>query len=271
MNWHKAKTILIIFFLCTNLFLLAMILTSTSQSMILTDDIVSSTVTILTNNRIEIDEELIPRKTTLIPSVTMQNVITEYPVFAKTVLGDDAVMTETGKYKGSAGAITFRGDFFELIADAPLSASVTKSQDAEAEAKKLLSGFGFDFSQAEISVSGEYDFTVNFSQKANHLPVFRSELEVVFEPDGIKRISGCWFQNEKIEREKPEIKSVASVLLDFVTLSNRPATPDKIIGLEFGYGIPTDAIYHNSITLYPAWSILLDTQEEYIMNAQENI
>ena len=62
MNWYKAKTILIVFFLMTNVFLLVNILTAAGKAAAIPEEIIDSTVQILAGKQITIDKTRIPRE-----------------------------------------------------------------------------------------------------------------------------------------------------------------------------------------------------------------
>ena len=71
MNWGRAKTILIILFLCTNTFLLTAIILSSNNSSVVSEAIAKSTVDILKDNGIDVSEEIIPRRTDILPVVNV--------------------------------------------------------------------------------------------------------------------------------------------------------------------------------------------------------
>ena len=77
MNWSRAKTILIILFLCTNIFLLTTIILSSGRNSNVTEDIVASTVQILKENGVEISPDIIPRKTRILPVIDLEEQIEE--------------------------------------------------------------------------------------------------------------------------------------------------------------------------------------------------
>lgn len=274
MNWSKAKTILIIFFICTNLFLLTTILMSVSKTSIVTDDIIDSTIMILKNNRIEIDPEIIPRRTQPAAMIRAENFITSYEEFAKKFVGEDLNMLETNVYEGSRGKIFFSGDRFSFDASKEEFSELTEKLN-ESNARQVvldvLKAYGFEDSTLLTDVSGdESEYVVTVTKQKNEMPLFSSKLKVVMNKKGVKRVSGSWFFEKGALKNKYTLKSVSGVLIDYISVANRPTTEEKITSVTLGYYIPDEGILHKDALLVPCWKIALDDGGEYILNALEN-
>lgn len=273
MNWGKAKTILIIFFICTNLFLLFAITLSADRFSIVTDDIVNSAISVLKNNRIEIDSETIPRKTQKIPVMNSKNFIEDYETFAKKIAGDDAHIDKTNSYVGTNGVISFDGDYFEFSAYSPLFSENTKKiniLNAPQIAENIMKQFGFSDSSAIYSATEEeHKIIVNITRKKDNLYYFNSEINLILTADGMEKIYGTWFFDEKALPDKVELKSVTGVLIDYISLANRPTIDETITALDFGYAILEDGIYHKEAALMPCWRITLGDGGKYILNSAD--
>ena len=273
MNWSKAKTILIIFFICTNLFLLLTITMSAGRTSIVTDDIAASTIAILKNNRIYIDSETIPRKTHSIPMMKVKNFVSEYETFAKTFAGENAVLTDNNAYSGSRGTIRFEGDYFEFVAAEGTFSEETKRLSAASAvqvANDIMKKLGFSDSNAVCSVSVDNDkTTAKFTRKKDSLCYFNSDITLVMTSSGLEKIYGTWFLDESALPDKVVMKSVTGVLIDYISLTNRPTVDEKITSLDLGYAILEDGIYHKEAVMTPCWRITLDNGETYVLNAAD--
>lgn len=274
MNWSKAKTILITFFICTNLFLLLTITMSAKKTSIVTDDIAASTITVLKNNRIDIDPETIPRKTSSIPIMKVKNFIEDYETFAKSLIGDDAVYDENDNtYSGKLGTVHFEGDYFEFTALGTLFSDDTRklsSSTAQQIALNIMKKLNFSDASAECSVSfADENAVVKLTGKKDGLCYFNSEITLVMANSGLKKIYGTWFFDDSALPNKVTMKSVTGVLIDYISLANRPTVDEKIISLDLGYAILEDGIYHKEGNMIPCWRITLENGETYVLNALE--
>lgn len=268
MNWSRAKTILIILFLCTDLFLLGMYFTSRYSSSRISPRIIEDTVTVLKNNNITINPEIIPDKIQTVPYAEATNVISDYESFAKSVLGDNITQIKFG-YENNTGKITFNGDSFEYTKNVGFgldTAYVNDEQGAKDVASAELSRLGFDLSSASVNASKtENGFSVYFKNSVNSLPIFVSEVTANLSDKGITSISGIWFNKASGKGEDTELKKVTSALIDFV-----PQLPNggEIVSLEKGYTIFDKASYHKSATLIPVWHISCKDGKTYILDAR---
>lgn len=273
MNWSKAKNILIIFFLCTDLFLLSIMLLSTQRTSVVTDDIIDYTITILNNNRIYIDPNIIPRRTNRLPMAEAYNIISDYESFAKLLAGDDAAMTGTDLYSGSNGTVSYVGDKFDFTTKGELFSDITaglNQSNAPQIALDILKNYNFDdngllFDTTENN--GRY--TVTVTKEDDGLYYFNCALELVMTSDGLEKISGSWFYETGTRGERIDLKSVAGVLIDYISLANRPAEEEYIAALDLGYSVLEEDIYHRQAMFTPCWRITLDNGSEYVLNAAE--
>lgn len=274
MNWNRAKTILIIFFICTNLFLLTTILMSVNKTSIVTDDIISSTTMILKNNRIEIDPELIPRRTQPAAMIKAENFIDSYESFAKKLVGDDASELESNVYEGSKGKIFFSGDRFSYNAKKGEFSELTEklnSDNTRQIALDVLKVYGFEDNSILFDVAEDNsEYIVTVTKQKNDMPIFSSKLKLVMNKNGVSGISGSWFFEKGTLKNKYTLKSVSGVLIDYISISNRPTTDEKITSVSLGYYVPDEGIFHKDVLLMPCWKIVLDNGGEYILNAVEN-
>ena len=270
MNWSRVKTILIILFLCTDLFLVAIYMTSRYSATTISGEMIENTVSALKNNKITINPDIIPRKIQSIPYAEAENAIPDYESFAKKLLGNNLNKIDYG-YSGDYGTVTFYGDRFNyqknpdafILTD---SITINKEQTAKDVASADLKQLGFDLSKATVSASKKNgNFTVVFENKANELPIFNSRVTVELSKYGVVSISGIWFNQTENTGNDTELKKVTSALIQFI-----PQLPDggEIVKLQMGYNIFDKESFHKSATLIPVWHITCKDGSTYLLDAR---
>ena len=260
MNWYRAKTVLIILFILTNIFLFYNIVFSGKNNFYISDDIIKYTVSVLENNGITINSEIIPRKKFSAHQFEADNIIESYDEFAKNVLGEDCVKISDILYESAAGTVEYNGDKFTITAN---SENITENFADEKDAVSFLKNFGIHISDFEYNQG-------TFEKKVDNLCVFNSELSVIQSENGTV-ISGVWFEkNSKSISSSNEMKPITSVLIDFISDENRPQGNIEITGLEWGYMVYDTENYHKSIVPVPVWKITLADGSYVYMDARAN-
>ena len=262
MYWYRAKTILIIFFVFTNLFLLVNILKTTSQGTVVQEEVVSAALTVLEQNGISIDPELIPRRNRGMAAVTAENIIQEYDAFAEIMLGKPVQKTGENTYTGSAGTITFSANRFSFTAGQPQATELTPAQAAAG----FLKARGFDLSGADRELLGN---TITYYQKFSGAPLWDAVVNIQTQNGAVLAAEGCWFQETggSVLREKIRLKNITGVLADYATEVDAPA---EIVGLEQGYMLPAGDRHVKKATLVPAWQIQTADAPAVLLDAREN-
>ncbi len=254
MNWYRAKTILIILFLFSDLFLLGNIIISTRRLTAVAPEIIESTIQILKNNNISIEKESIPENILSLPYAEADNVIYDFNAFSRAFLGEGAKKTDEFLYESNSGTIQFTGDGFTYKSISQSDSKKTNEKDARATAIEFLKSKGFDLSNAEI-YSEKYsdEFSITLKNKVNSLPLFNSVITTKISGTQITEVSGTWFNISHTKGQENELKTVTSALIDCIpSVTNVPA---KITELTLGYTIPDVTLYHKSATLIPVWEI----------------
>lgn len=273
MNWSRAKTILIIFFICTNLFLLATIIASTNKTTIITDDIISSATQILKNNQIEINPDIIPRKSQHLPILEAENIIDSYENFSKKLLGEDCAPASSNVFTGGNGEVTFSGDTFNFVPATPLFPEICEKltlSNAKSVAESVLKKYDFEDRDLQFDIKTfKDDFVINITKKKDSVFYYDCNLRLTLSDRGLKNMSGSWFYEKNELPGDVTPKSVTGVLIDFISVSNRPNTPDTISSIDLGYSTNEPEIYHNPASLVPCWRITLIDGQEFILSAIE--
>ncbi len=270
MNWSRVKTVLIILFLCTDIFLLATYLTSKYASSTVSPEVIESTVEVLKNNNITVDPAIIPQKIPSVVSLDAENVISDYETFSQKILGSEIETIDFG-YESVAGKVTFYGDRFNFVKNTMIDAiidviPVTDEKIAKDVTVSSLQQLGFDLENAEIiTEKSDTGFTVTLENKANSLPIFNSQVVVELSKSGITSVSGIWFNETESQNGNNNIKSITSALIDFIPDAKTPA---KITEIELGYNIFDKASYHKSSTLIPVWKVTTQDGDTYLLDAR---
>ncbi len=257
MNWPRAKTILICFFLFTNLLLLYFNIAGSITDSRLDDEIVGYSVEILQKNGITIDPGLIPEKKAQLPQFEADNIIVSYDEFAKQLLGEQVTTISEAAYSSEKGTLEFSGDNFTFTSTAPLLSVDAKKNDAI----NLLAGLGINL--------GEYDYVqtagkIVFSNKANNLPLFNSDITIEINAENTT-ISGVWFY--KYAENLPEgamLKDVTTALIDLLSSPEKPQGTAKIISITPGYMMYESESYHKTLVPIPAWRIEFPDRAVYM-------
>ncbi len=269
MNWYRAKTILIVFFVCMNVFLLVNLIYSTNKASVVTPEIINSTIEILKKNDIEIPPELIPVKTVSMPSVEMKNVFANKDIFAETFCGNDVTEKENDTYAGSGGTVRFEGDKFTFM---PVSMkNRTDGSDVRECTEMLLADFGINVSFAEcIEHSENGNIVLKFKNSINKYKIFDSYINVQINQSGdVLCIDGVWFGEQSNSGRNIPLKSVTGVLIDFILQPQRPTGKNVIEKLELGYTASDADVYHETTVLIPVWQITLSDGKVYCIDTRE--
>lgn len=264
MNWYRAKTILIVFFVLTNIFLLYNIIFTGRNDTYIKDEIILYTTDILKKNGIEINTD-IPKKKKTVRQFNANNIVTDYDEFAKTLLGEEYQKTSENAYVSGIGELTFAGDRFSFK---PNGYKIEKTYKNKADmAKECLKAFKINISDytAEETEEG-----VLFKKEIDNMEVFNSEITVKFSKDALSEISGVWFEKSSDISAMAEMKPITSVLIDILSSPEKPSENSKITGLTLGYMVYDTESYHKSLMPMPVWKINFDGNNFIYMDARGN-
>ena len=260
MNWYRAKTILIVFFIITNLFLFYNITFGTQDENYISDDVVLYTTQVLKNNEITIDSGIIPRKKVSAVQFEADNIITGYEEFSKKVLGELSVKISDNSYMSELGRLDFSGDRFTLTVENYPQIDL----ETEKAAISLLENFNIKISNYEYE-------NQRFTKKINKLEVFDCNIEISQEESGKLTISGVWFEkNSKEVSGGKEMKPITSVLIDFISEHERPQGAVTIEKVKWGYMVYETDTYHKSIVPLPVWKFEFEDNGYICMDARAN-
>ncbi|MCX7715283.1 MAG: two-component system regulatory protein YycI [Clostridia bacterium] len=275
MNWYRAKTILIVFFLIMNIFLLSNIIYSANKASFVTPEIINSTIEVLAKNDITIDYATIPSKKTNIYYEEADNIIADNDDFAEKILGNYTKI-DNGMFYGDTGTLTIDGDFFRFTAYSPLYSDelsdINESNSSE-KAINIMKRYGFDINKIYTKAETiDNAYIVTIIKKLNDKPLFSSQIRVSLSKDGLQGFDGTWFNETKTKllKNKISLKNITGVLVDFILNQDRPKTPVSITQINLGYYAGESSVYHKSVVLIPVWEITLNDGSHYYLDARES-
>jgi len=263
-RWNEVKSILIIFFLITNIMLARILIVSENNLYKIKPEIIDYTVDILKQSNISIDKSVIPEKNPKLSETDAYNIIQDNNEFADMVLGGSAEPVGTG-YISSVGTLQISYDTFNI---SYTDTNFFKASESPSETVKSVIRF------LNISKRCKYYFDASDNGHKIHIGnlinknyFFDSYIDITVTDDYISNISGVWFVSDDKTPSRAELKSVTGVLIDFMNMykSDEPIT---ITSLNVGYYIGESNVYHKSLSLIPVWQIKTSDGNKYYIDTR---
>lgn len=271
MNWSKAKSILIVFLICANVFLLCIILNASYKRSEVSESLITSTVSLLHSKGIEISPSLIPKTTESDKSFSAENIITDYESFAKLFIGDEITADDTG-YSSSIGSVHYFGDRFDVRFTDGVETSPDQKSPAD-KAKAYLKELGIKPKQSHITVSNDSTglFKVNVTKTVDRKPFFDCSVTVELTKDKITAVSGIWFFRTGEQPSVSELESVPGLLVKFFS-ANSDFSGMNITGLTSGYAVYENdiSIFHKQTVIIPVLEISTSEGQKYYVDARSS-
>ena len=277
MQWYRAKTILIVFFVIINAALLLYLTVDRVTNSRANGVVLESTVELLKKNGISVDYELIKNASSpdKIKNVYAQNVIGNYSYFAENILGDDIASENKNSFKSPIGTVTFTADRFEARAKDGkyLFESEKDIKNPQTFALQYVKYLGFEADRSMIRKTNSYSdgiTTVIFNKKFNSKEVFDAVLAAELDEKGIKAIYGTWFNERKTTMAPTDLKGISGVLIEYMNMQRDASKEIVIKNITLGYAVGDNDIYHESVMLTPVWKIEVEKGESVLIDAREN-
>ncbi len=278
MEWSKAKSWLIVLFLCINLFLVAHVVNIHMQTAYIDEDTIAQTIEVLQKNAVTIDKNLIPAKIPKISTLEVSNALGDTGELANKVLGNQYTMSSSGKiFTKSGKRLSVSGDMIFYINGNPkeILSNLTEQNAAET-VKQRFEDYGFDMKNALFSVTAgdERAYQVLAEQTVNRRIVFDAAFKAAVSSNGLLSFEGSWF----VPQEKKTVfnggskraRLVTGVLIDFLSDPLRPkGTPAVITGLSLGYLTGEKDTFHKSVMAVPTWRVTTDDGRSYYYDARQ--
>lgn len=273
MNWQKAKTILIVYFIIINIALLSYLIYSNSRAERSKMQVAQQVTQLLDNNNISIDKKLLTETnySSEMKNVYVYNVIKNYESFAEQVLGEECFREKENCFKNDNAYIYFEGDGFEIRANnLPLSKGEITKKNALKYAKEYLSTIGIEIKEAKTEISDISDgFGVVFSEYIGGFEIFGTKVTVEMKHDGIYGVYGNWYNHKSRDNSKIGVKDTAGVMIEYMNLKEDMRIPEKISDIRLGYSVFESENFHESVLLTPVWKITNETGKIEYIDARE--
>ena len=269
MQWNKAKTILIFFFLAVNIFLATFLVVSVRTSDALTPEIISATVSTLENNNIYINTDIIRSGSKTMPMTELENIMQNNEDFVTRLLGSDAVQIDENTCTNGSKTLIVNADNFTFTDTAPNASINITDGNVKAKTVDELAKFGITANQNNVFevINAGNVYKLKLMDALKDYPVYSSVIEVHISANGIQYLSGCWFNHDNdFNSNKVKTKNIAGVLIDFISDEQRNKDVQTVIkDLSLGYYIEdTNNIFHRSATAVPVWRITCEDNVYYI-------
>lgn len=276
MNWSSAKNILIIFFVCTNLFLLIVLLFFSDNTPRVSEEIVASASEILRKNGIEVPEKLMMRKNEPVYIPEAVNIIENKDNFIKKLLGENVSEKSENIFSSPNGTLSFYGDFFEFLPSEEYLKKETVFSDTtnrSAFLSKITSLFSLDgsdlvFTTTEINGKN----VLNITKEQGNMRFFCCSVDVEYTKNSVEKISGIWFSEKGRKSEAVEQKPLSALMINYLSQNESLQVSKTVTDIVSGYYIPQSNVYHERLYLTPCIKIIFsDGSFFYETSAEETM
>lgn len=227
MDWSKAKNILIMAFIVTNIILAYALfnIDSDDEAIKVDDEFISEVKSILESENIKIDAK-IPNQSPSLSTVSVEYESYEVRDTAKKFLGDfrEEYMVGIKKYvSGEKMVEFFDGNKRIVYRDFGLRQSGQKTRISRQEAletvKNFLSKTGFDLNDAKLSFYKEEDLIHEFeySKVIGDIPLEETSMKIEVSSGGVLVFERYWMKNAKNEDRILSASSAPKALLRLLT------------------------------------------------------
>ncbi len=266
MNWGRAKTILLVLFLLTDLFLFVVLLQTRMNVQNISDQTVSEVVSILQEHGIQIEPEQIPVKRMPNQSVIMRNFFRNPEETAKTILGEDAqatsVFPEQYEYlfESQRGKLLIQKSGFSFESKKAAMPFKTENLPGESNIRShvlgALSRVGIRKGTAEIyEITGENGLLYcSVRPLYKQQPIYGVSMSVVIDSEGVINMEGRWFVAEDVEESGQEgLLDVTTVLAGLIF--EEKVAPLAIATVSHGFYMADEFLDSREIAAVPVYVI----------------
>lgn len=258
MEWSKIKNIVLLILAALNIILLCIVLIRKQEARRYETELRSSTVAVLADKGINVDEDTIPwedRRSTH----TVRRSLEEEAALAEQMLGAcQLVDTSPYTYTNAVGSVRFRtnGEFvLQYEGDSPFG--LAEQGEESAHAGQVLAALGLEAEITEVRDTGGDSAAVSVRQIWDNGPLFDCVSVLEYQGGRLRQISGKRLFGTP-DSGGQEGLSAASLLMDFMgELVSSGQVCNEITGVETGYTMT--ATLHDAAVLKPVWYITANT------------
>lgn len=280
MDWSKAKNILIISLIFTNIFLAYVLfnLDREEQVIVVEDKFIEDVLELLAKQSIKVKTQ-VPKKTPNLPIVSIEYEVYNTEKVLKKFLGEYEEKLENGQmiYKNENLAIRFEKNNKKLIyEDHSLIDSDKKAKLTQEEAISLAEDFildhGFNLKKAKLNFVTENDgiYELQYNKAIQDIIVEETEMNLTVSSQGIHSFERYWIKN--IEEEKQTIKPTSATKALLRLLVRDEYYGKTINGIDICYyfnmeDYKKDSNLENSTggIAIPTWRISFDDGEKVFL------
>jgi len=259
MEWHRAKTILIILFLCVNIFLLSILVNSNNKSGFDKEGLNN----LLAKNNITVDQSNLPHPDTRIFVPEFYGVNDEIIRFfiPKIQKVDGTTYSNAGK------TLIVEGNKISYTDASPTDISFRNinTRNIKSKLKPALTALGvYKHAVLENVSASDGMYLAEFSYRIDKHEIFYSRLTFLISSRGIMKCEGAIYSTNKKSGYSYEINTSETILVQFS--QNYKDSPTNITSVRLGLYILD---YENALTTQaiPAYEISTDNKT-YIYDAR---
>ncbi|MCT4594309.1 MAG: two-component system regulatory protein YycI [Anaeromicrobium sp.] len=267
MDWSKAKNILIIGFIITNVFLIYNIqkdMYNRNNVLIVDDKIINDTKSILKEKDIGVD--------TQVPKIVieMAPLDVEYETYDEDKLKENLV--------GARGLLTIENNKLLKYRKSSLEEKYFLDRESALKtAEDFVSKIGFKNKGEEIWHTSEYNNRYEILYKQSYKDMFLEDsyMKVIVSTNGVEAFERIWLKPMEKEKSKREIMPATKALLKVMDDLEEVPRPIIIKDISLGYWFDRSKISFvnaenvKSGTAFPAWRIVLDNKEVKFVSAYD--
>lgn len=268
MDWYRAKSIMIVFLICTNLFLGGYLVLDSRRTDSIDNDVRNAILLLLDEKGISIDAGLLAENGGTPEYAEAENIIGDYEEFAAQLLGSGYTAGADSTYIGRDGAsVTFDGDNFTYYGKAAAPEGGLDDAYALNTAEEFMAAAGIDAPDGLTAAdTADGRKSVTAVSTADGLDIFNSQLSVTVGSDGSICAAGRWYTETTAENGSEGRLSTVDIYTALARFtSDFDVENTEIVSARQGYTVADDNVYHETAVLTPVWCIeLADGRSCYI-------
>lgn len=278
MNWGRAKTILIMLFVCVDIFLAIVLMQTRANVSTLSEESIAATVQVLGKHNISLDGAIIPEKRVENCNVIMRNHFDDPIAIAKEMLNeftiqkaDEAKVEYQFESKEAFLKVSeARFSYSKLKNRAPYKAGNEPSKDAMAsKVHSELSKLGFQKKDMVI-VNGRFEngiYHCDVLPAIGDAKIYGIKMQVTADRQELLHVEGSWFRPEGTDFYAGEsLMDITSVLTTMVYRDEFHGM--QITGLETAFYAGGDYLQSREIEAVPVYVVTTKTGRQIFFDGR---
>lgn len=222
----------------------------------------------LAKHDIIIDRDIIDTEDKYVYSTELSNAISDHSTAAAAMLGDGAASSGANTYNGERGTVMFSEDSFSFTPkENTFSQTVSKADkyNMGKRSEEIVSDMGFDLGGCVISTDengGELKATIY--KTIDSKPIFDDRLEVVISDKKLHSVSGAWYVESSVPKDKRRAKSASDALCEILQKLNGSG---KITIKAMTLGYKMNHTENGTTVTEPFWRFELEDRDDIFIPA----